>query len=180
MPISRRNFLSGAAITAAFAALPRAAFAGCPFRVAVINDEISQDFDHACYVAAHDFSLQWIELRGMWNKNLTELSDNQLDEAAASFRSTSFASPTLPARSSRSIGPARRRQSRASIATSSMPTSISKSRTRCSSTASTSRKPSTPIASAASISGASKTSRHSARPSTTSSAKPPAAAQKTS
>ena len=53
----------------------------CPFRLAVINDEISQDFDHACYVAAHDFGLQWIELRGMWNKNISELDSAQVDES---------------------------------------------------------------------------------------------------
>ena len=56
----------------------RAFAAACPFRVAVINDEISQDFDHACSVAAHDFGLQWIELRGMWDKNLTNLDANEL------------------------------------------------------------------------------------------------------
>ena len=59
----------------------RAASTTCPFRVAVINDEISQDFDHACSVAAHDFGLQWIELRGMWNKNLTELDAAQIADA---------------------------------------------------------------------------------------------------
>jgi sugar phosphate isomerase/epimerase len=81
MPLSRRNFLAGAAATTAMASLPRAAFASCPFRVAVINDEISQDFDHVCHVVANDFGLQWIELRGMWNKNLSELDDAQIADA---------------------------------------------------------------------------------------------------
>ena len=53
----------------------------CPFRLAVINDEISQDFDHACYVAAHDFGLNWIELRGMWNKNITDLDSSEVDRS---------------------------------------------------------------------------------------------------
>ena len=75
MELSRRKFLAGTAAATMFAGLARAA-GTCPFRVAVINDEISQDFDHACFVAAHDFGLQWIELRGMWNKNLTELDAN--------------------------------------------------------------------------------------------------------
>jgi sugar phosphate isomerase/epimerase len=52
-----------------------------PFRISVINDEISQDFDHACYVVAHDFGLSWIELRTMWDKNIIALSPAQIDEA---------------------------------------------------------------------------------------------------
>jgi len=80
------------------AAIPARAVASCPFRVAVINDEISQDFDHACYVASHDFGLQWIELRGMWNKNLTNLDASEISEARAilakyRLRVTDIASP---------------------------------------------------------------------------------------
>ena len=40
------------------------------FRVAVISDEITQDFDHACYIVAREFGMEWIELRSMWNKNM--------------------------------------------------------------------------------------------------------------
>ena len=65
---SRRSFLQGAAMIATACAthsLPGIAQASkSPFRVAVINDEISPDFDHACYVASHDFGMSWIELRG--------------------------------------------------------------------------------------------------------------------
>ncbi|MGD0786635.1 MAG: TIM barrel protein [Terracidiphilus sp.] len=69
-----------------------------PFRISVINDEISQDFDHACYVVAHDFGLSWIELRSMWDKNVTALSAPQIDEANKilarySLRVTDIASP---------------------------------------------------------------------------------------
>ena len=76
----------------------RAFAASCPFRVAVINDEISQDFDHACSVVAKDFGLQWIELRGMWNKNLTTLDANELAEskrilAKYKLKVTDIASP---------------------------------------------------------------------------------------
>ena len=52
-----------------------------PFKIAVINDEISQDFDRACYVASHYFAMSWIELRSMWGKNVTELSASQIDDA---------------------------------------------------------------------------------------------------
>jgi sugar phosphate isomerase/epimerase len=72
--------------------------ATCPFRLSVINDEISQDFDHACSVAAHDFGLHWIELRSMWSKNVTDLDAAQLAEAQRilkkyDLRVTDIASP---------------------------------------------------------------------------------------
>ena len=98
MTISRRKFMAAAATAASFAAFARSAHAACPFRVAVINDEISQDFDHACSVVAHDFGLQWIELRGMWGKNLTELPDADVQRARAilakyNLRVTDIGSP---------------------------------------------------------------------------------------
>ena len=53
----------------------------CPFRLAVINDEITQDFEKACRIVANDFGLRWIELRSMWDKNVTELSAQQIEDA---------------------------------------------------------------------------------------------------
>jgi len=98
---SRRDFLTGAATAGAIALAPqavRAFAASCSFRVAVINDEIAQDFDHACSVAAKDFGLGWIEIRGMWNKNITALDSNELAEAKRilakyNLRVTDIASP---------------------------------------------------------------------------------------
>src|ERR1700733_980811 len=81
MTISRRKFIAGASAAASFAAFTRAARAACPFRVAVINDEISQDFDHVCSVVAHDFGLQWIALRSMWGKNVTDTPDADIERA---------------------------------------------------------------------------------------------------
>jgi sugar phosphate isomerase/epimerase len=82
---SRRSFLAGAAITAAtVAAQPlagRSQASNSPFHISVINDEISPDFDHVCYVVSHDFGLNWIELRSMWGKNTMDLSDDQIAEA---------------------------------------------------------------------------------------------------
>ncbi len=80
---SRRQFIAGAGLAAAGCALPRAARASVaksPFRIAVINDEISQDFGHACEVAS-GFGMKWIELRGMWNKNVLDLDDAQISES---------------------------------------------------------------------------------------------------
>src|ERR1700674_1448675 len=53
----------------------------CPFRLAVINDEITQDFEKACQIVSGDFGLHWIELRTMWNKNVTELNAKELEDA---------------------------------------------------------------------------------------------------
>jgi sugar phosphate isomerase/epimerase len=69
-----------------------------PFRVAVINDEISQDFGHACEVASREFGMNWIELRGMWNKNVLNLDSKEIAEAKRilennKLRVTDIASP---------------------------------------------------------------------------------------
>lgn len=78
---SRRSFVVGAGLTAASYAAPAFAFAGkSPFKVSVISDEISQDFDHACAIVSKEFGLQWVELRGMWNKGLQSLTDAELAE----------------------------------------------------------------------------------------------------
>jgi sugar phosphate isomerase/epimerase len=75
-----------------------AASAACPFRLAVINDEIGSDFERVCTIASQDFGLQWIELRGMWGKNVTELSDKEVEDAKKilaehKLRVTDIASP---------------------------------------------------------------------------------------
>ncbi len=69
-----------------------------PFRVAVINDEITQDFGRACEIAAKEFGMDWIELRGMWNKNLLKLDSKEIEEARRileknKLRVTDIASP---------------------------------------------------------------------------------------
>src|SRR5215469_7563062 len=69
-----------------------------PFRVAVITDEITQDFEHACSVASREFGMQWVELRGMWDKNLMNLTPAEIAEAQRILRKyelrvTDIASP---------------------------------------------------------------------------------------
>src|SRR5438477_10461201 len=102
---SRREFLSGLGKMAAAAALrsiPGYAFVDPPmkssFRIAVINDEIGQDFGHVCEVASKEFGMEWIELRGMWNKNLLKLDSKEIEEARRilekyKLRVTDIASP---------------------------------------------------------------------------------------
>jgi sugar phosphate isomerase/epimerase len=103
MAKSRREFMTGVAGMAALAA-SRGLMAqvskasSCPFRLAVITDEISADFDHACYVASHDFGLKWVEIRSMWGKNATDLSADQIGDAKKiltkyDLRVTDLASP---------------------------------------------------------------------------------------
>ncbi|MGB6900207.1 MAG: sugar phosphate isomerase/epimerase family protein [Candidatus Acidiferrum sp.] len=69
-----------------------------PFRVAVINDEVSQDFGRSCEVISREFGLEWIELRGMWNKNILGLDSKEVAEARRilekyKLRVTDIASP---------------------------------------------------------------------------------------
>jgi L-ribulose-5-phosphate 3-epimerase len=69
-----------------------------PFRVAVINDEIGQDFGRACEVASREFGMHWIELRSMWNKNLLKLDAKEIEDARRilerfKLRVTDIASP---------------------------------------------------------------------------------------
>lgn len=92
---NRRQLLRNAAAygsLSAFSPLLRSGFAqerpqllpplpSLPFRLAVINDEISPDFDHACHVIANDFGLQTVELRGLWGKNIADLSDTEIAQA---------------------------------------------------------------------------------------------------
>ena len=112
MGYTRREMLAGAAAAGVAAAVPRfvtkaaaSALEGqpetagtCPFRLAVINDEITQDFEKACSIAANDFGLHWIEIRGMWDKNVTELDAKQIEDARKilaehKLRVTDIASP---------------------------------------------------------------------------------------
>src|ERR1700684_4257183 len=92
MEFTRRRMLAGLGLAALDAAMPPVVKKGrgsavgsrkdtCPFRLAVINDEITQDFEKACQIVSGDFGLHWIELRTMWNKNVSELNAKQIDEA---------------------------------------------------------------------------------------------------
>ena len=97
---SRREFLAGVGALAATAARPlkRSSSMKSQFRISVINDEISQDFEHACDVAAREFGMEWIELRGMWKKNIVNLDAKEIAQAQRilaqyKLRVTDIASP---------------------------------------------------------------------------------------
>ena len=91
--VSRREFIAGLGLLAAaksnLSATPFPSSSGSetprlgksPFKIAVINDEISQDFGHACEIASQKFGMEWMELRSMWNKNIVALDANEIAEA---------------------------------------------------------------------------------------------------
>lgn len=86
MPVQfgRREFLAGMVATTAAKAVfrfPPMPETDSPFRISVINDEISQDFGRACEVASHEFGMGWMELRGMWKKNIVSLDEKEVAEA---------------------------------------------------------------------------------------------------
>lgn len=81
---SRRSFVASSALSVAAlgtAKLRAAVLGASPFQIAVITDEISMDFDHACSVAANDFGMRFVELRAIGGKNLQAMSDAELAEA---------------------------------------------------------------------------------------------------
>ena len=68
------------------------------FKLSVINDEVTQDFGHAAEVAAREFGLHYIEIRGMWGKNVMNLDAKEIAESRKilekyKLRVSSIASP---------------------------------------------------------------------------------------
>lgn len=111
---TRREFVGGVLTTAAAGALSSSSFASnllqetktgtpvprikSPFRVAVISDEITQDFERALQIMSQEFGLSWVEIRGAWNKNLLKLPDDDLAKVKAlldryQMKVTDIASP---------------------------------------------------------------------------------------
>jgi len=50
---------------------------GSHFKLSVITDEISQDLGHALEIASKEFGLNYVELRGLWNKNIINLDEKE-------------------------------------------------------------------------------------------------------
>src|SRR2546429_3015022 len=101
---SRREFFAKTAALAAAMKLPALEMpkspdvVKSPFRIAVINDEIAQDFGHACEVASQKLGMRWIELRSLWDKNVLRLDSHQIAEAGRTLKEnnlqvTDIASP---------------------------------------------------------------------------------------
>jgi sugar phosphate isomerase/epimerase len=107
MHMKRREFMAGACFTlgSAFGTKAWSSQADgvmnsmkSPFRLSVITDELTQDFDRACNIVAKDFGFKWIEVRELWNKNSMALNANEIAEARRiidrhDLRVTDIASP---------------------------------------------------------------------------------------
>ncbi|HJZ63645.1 MAG TPA: sugar phosphate isomerase/epimerase family protein [Candidatus Acidoferrum sp.] len=102
--MKRRELLQTASLAAGALALPKWALAAAlakvnsVFQLSVISDEISQDFGHALEVAANEFGLGFVELRGLWKKNIVNLDEKEIAEAKAllakyDLKVTDIASP---------------------------------------------------------------------------------------
>jgi L-ribulose-5-phosphate 3-epimerase len=104
--MERREWMrkSGAAALGALAAPYAMNFAmaetklHCAFQLSVITDEITQDFGRALEVASKEFELGFVELRGLWNKNIVALDEKEVVEARKlvaqyDLRITDIASP---------------------------------------------------------------------------------------
>jgi L-ribulose-5-phosphate 3-epimerase len=102
---SRRKFLAGIGGVAAASLFWQSGANASPtpamnslFKLSIITDEISQDLGHALEVAAREFGLGYVELRGMWNKNIINLDDKETAEVKRLLRKfalqvTDIASP---------------------------------------------------------------------------------------
>jgi sugar phosphate isomerase/epimerase len=51
-----------------------------PFKLSIISDEITQDFGQALEVASKEFGLGYVELRGLWGKNVMTLDEKEIAE----------------------------------------------------------------------------------------------------
>jgi sugar phosphate isomerase/epimerase len=49
------------------------------WHIGIISDEISQDFEHAIKVIK-ELGAEYVEVRNIWNKNITQLSDSEFSE----------------------------------------------------------------------------------------------------
>ena len=103
--VARREFIAGVAAMSATTLVSRFARgsnSASPFRISVINDEIGEDFAHVCEVTTRDFGMGWIELRGMWEKNIVNLDEKEVAEAKRildrfQLKVTDIASPLFKA-----------------------------------------------------------------------------------
>jgi L-ribulose-5-phosphate 3-epimerase len=85
---SRRSFIAALGGAAAASFICRSGSGASPlppissrFKLSVITDEISQDFGHALEIASKEFGLGYVELRGLWKKNIINLDGKETAEA---------------------------------------------------------------------------------------------------
>jgi L-ribulose-5-phosphate 3-epimerase len=79
--IKRREFLAGGATAFVMMGATRAMAADVKqFKLGVITDEVTQDFEKAL-AWARGYNLGWVELRTVWNKYITEFTPDEVKRA---------------------------------------------------------------------------------------------------
>jgi L-ribulose-5-phosphate 3-epimerase len=78
--MNRRDFVASGVAAALFSALPAGAADVKQFKLGVITDEITQDFEHAL-LWAKGFGLNWVELRFLWGKYVMDLPSDDVQRA---------------------------------------------------------------------------------------------------
>ena len=78
--MKRREFVASGAVAALLSALPVKAADVKRFKLGVIADEITQDFEQAL-AWIKGFGLQWAELRFLWNKYVMDLTPDEVKRA---------------------------------------------------------------------------------------------------
>ncbi len=76
----RREFVTGGATALLLSGIPMRAANLDQFKLGVITDEVTQDFEKAL-VWAKGFGLGWVELRFVWNKYVTDLKPDEVKRA---------------------------------------------------------------------------------------------------
>jgi sugar phosphate isomerase/epimerase len=76
----RREFVTAGATALLLGAIRTKAAELSQFKLGVITDEVTQDFEKAL-VWARGFGLSWVELRFVWNKYVTELKPDEVKRA---------------------------------------------------------------------------------------------------
>ena len=78
--MKRREFVAGGATAVLFSAMPSLAADLKQFRLGVITDEVTQDFEKAL-LWAKGYGLKWVELRFVWNKYVTDFAADDVARA---------------------------------------------------------------------------------------------------
>ena len=78
--MERREFVAGATTAALLGAVPAWAADVKLFRLGVITDEVTQDFEKALQWVK-GFGLQWVELRFVWDKYVTDFTADDVKRA---------------------------------------------------------------------------------------------------
>ena len=76
----RREFVAGGATAALFSAMPSWTADLRRFKLGVITDEVTQDFEKAL-LWAKGYGLGWVELRFIWNKYVTDFAPDDIERA---------------------------------------------------------------------------------------------------